>query len=183
VSDEAVAVDAPARAPEAPTPETPVPAAEPVAAPAEPVDGEPVTEEPLPPPDCRLSFAGVEVELPDTNPTVILQEADPPYRQLRIPIGSPEGVAIAYAWRGIATPRPLTHELFADVMRAFGIVLEVVRITEVRGASFAAELVLSGIAGSRTVPCRPSDGIALALRQGLGVPIMAAAAVMDEAAT
>jgi bifunctional DNase/RNase len=134
-------------------------------------------------PDCRLSFASIEVELPDPNPVVVLQEADLPYRQLRITIGSTEGIAIAYAWREIPTPKPLTHELFADTMRSFGLTLEVVRITAVHGTSFSAELVLSGRPGQRTLPCRPSDGIALALRQYVAVPIMATAEVMDQAAT
>lgn len=143
-------------------------------APAEP----PPAGEPLPAPDCRLAFAGVELVLPDTNPVLVLQELEIPYRELRVPIGMPEGVAIAYAWRGIATPRPLTHELLASVMRAFGITLEVVRITEVRGSSYSAEISLNGRPGPRTVGCRLSDGVALALRQPLPVPIMAAAAVM-----
>lgn len=134
-------------------------------------------------PERRLSFAGVEVELPDTNPFLVLQEADLPYRQLRIKIGAAEGVAIAYAWREIATPRPLTHELFAETLRAFGVTLELVRITDVQGSSFSAEIVLSGRPGPRTLPCRVSDAVGLALRQRVGVPIMAAAAVMDLAAT
>jgi uncharacterized protein len=132
---------------------------------------------------CRLSFALVEVNLPDTNPVVVLQEADLPYRQLRIAIGQNEGVAIAYAWRGIATPKPLTHELFADMMRSFGLTLEVVRITEVRGASYSAELVVNGRPGQRVLPCRPSDAIALALRQPIAVPIVCEASVMEQAAT
>jgi bifunctional DNase/RNase len=132
---------------------------------------------------CRLSFALVEVNLPDTNPVVVLQEADLPYRQLRITIGQNEGVAIAYAWRGIATPKPLTHELFADMMRSFGLTLEVVRITEVRGASYSAELVINGRPGQRVLPCRPSDAIALALRQPIAVPIVCEASVMEQAAT
>jgi bifunctional DNase/RNase len=138
--------------------------------------------EETPAPDHRLSFAGIEVQLPDTNPVVILQETDEPYRVLQITIGSTEGVAIAYAWRRIPTPKPLTHELFADVMRAFGVTVDFVRITDVKGSSFSAELVLSGRPGPRTVPCRPSDGIALALRQRLAVPILATDAVMQAAA-
>jgi bifunctional DNase/RNase len=140
--------------------------------------------EPVPEPAwCRLSFGLIEVNLPDTNPAVVLQEADLPYRQLRITIGQAEGVAIAYAWRGIPTPKPLTHELFAEMMRSFGLTLEVVRITEVRGSSFSAELVVNGRPGQRVLACRPSDALALALRQPIAVPIVAAAQVMEQAAT
>jgi bifunctional DNase/RNase len=165
-----------AEAPAADEPAADEPAAD------EPAADEPAADEPAVPDDVRLSFAGVEVSLPDTNPVLILQEADPPYRELRMPIGSAEGVAIAYAWRQIDTPRPLSHELFADVMRSFGLTLDVVRITDVRGTSFSAELVISGRPGPRVLPCRPSDGVALALRQRITAPIVAARAVMEAAA-
>jgi bifunctional DNase/RNase len=140
-------------------------------------------EAPAEPAWCRLSFATIEVQLPDTNPVVVLQEADLPYRQLRITIGQTEGVAIAYAWREIPTPRPLTHQLFTDLLRSFGLTIAVLRITEAHGASFSAELVVNGRPGERVLPCRPSDGIALALRQPITVPIVAAAEVMDQAGT
>ena len=91
----------------------------------------------------------------------MLQESDAPYRELRIPIGGPEGIAIGYAARRIATPRPLTHELMTLILRDFDLTLEVVRITGSSGGSFTAEIVLSGPSGSRTIDCRPSDAIAL----------------------
>jgi hypothetical protein len=47
---------------------------------------------------------------------------------------------------------------------------------------FTAELVVSGPAGQRTLDCRPSDAIALALRQRIPVPIMADPDVLDRAA-
>ncbi len=44
-----------------------------------------------------------------------------------------------------------------------------------------AEVVLSGPQGQLTLECRPSDGIALALRQPLPVPITVTTDVLDEA--
>ena len=128
-----------------------------------------------------VRFADVVVPLPSTNPVVVLEEVDPPGRRLHIPIGLPEGVSIAYAARSMSTPRPLTHDLVTSLLEAFGLVLEVVRITGVRGTSFTAELVASGPGGTRTLDCRPSDGIALALRQRLFVPVVAAVAVLEAA--
>lgn len=134
-------------------------------------------------PDTQLQMRFVEVAmvLPSTNPVVVLEEIDPPRRQLLIPVGTPEGVAIAYAARRIPTPKPLTHELFTDVLESFTLTLEVVRITDVDGTAFSAELVLAGPSGTRVVACRPSDGIALALRQRLPAPITTAAEVLDRA--
>lgn len=146
-------------------------------------DAEPVREAFDHRPMRRMSFSSIEVELPSTNPVVVLQEADLPYRQLRITIGLPEGVAIAYAWREIETPKPLTHELFARVLETFGVTVEVIRITGVEGTSFSGEIVLAGRSGPRVVDCRPSDAIALALRQKVAVPIMVTDEVMDRAAS
>ena len=136
-----------------------------------------------PPEMSQMLFVDVVLLLPATHPVVVLQEADPPYRELRIPVGGAEGIAIGYAARGVATPRPLTHELLAHILEEFGMTLDVVRITEVRGAAFTAEVVISGRLGARVIDCRPSDAIALALRHRLPVPIMASPIVMARAGT
>lgn len=128
-----------------------------------------------------MRFVDVAVVLPATNPVLVLEEAEPEGRQLRIPIGTPEGVAIAYAARQLQTPRPLTHELMIDLLEAYNVTVETVRITAVNGAAYEAEIVCAGPAGMRTIPCRPSDGVALALRQHLTAPILAAPEVLDEA--
>lgn len=141
---------------------------------------EPERAEPSEPRYCHAAFVDVVMVLPSTNPQIVLQEADLPYRELRIPIGGAEGVAISYAARRLATPRPLTHELFAQVLEAFDLSLAVVRITAVQRNSFSAELVITGAAGSRVLGCRASDGIALTLRQRLPAPIMVAAEVFDQ---
>jgi bifunctional DNase/RNase len=136
------------------------------------------------PPDMsQMLYVDVVLLLPATYPVVVLQEADPPFRELQIPVGGAEGIAIGYAARGLATPRPLTHELFTRVLEEFGMTLDVVRITEVRGTAFDAEMVISGRSGARLIDCRPSDAIALALRQQVPVPIMAASAVLEVAGT
>ena len=143
------------------------------------------TPDPLvtPPEMSQMLFVDVVLLLPATHPVVVLQEADPPYRELRIPVGGAEGIAIGYAARGLATPRPLTHELLARILEEFGMTLDVVRITQVRGTAFTAEMVISGRLGARVIDCRPSDAIALALRHRLPVPIMASPIVLARAGT
>ncbi len=136
-----------------------------------------------PPEMSQMLFVDVVLLLPATHPVVVLQEADAPFRELRIPVGGAEGIAIGYAARQVATPRPLTHELFARVLEEFGMTLDVVRITDVRGSAFSAELVVSGPMGSRVIDCRPSDAIALTLRQRLPAPIMASPIVLAVAGT
>jgi bifunctional DNase/RNase len=128
-----------------------------------------------------VEFVDVVVALPSSYPVVILREVDWPERQLHIPVGMAEGVAIAYAARHIATPKPLTHALFVDALVAYGVAVEVVRITDVAGRAYFAEVVLSGPGGSRVLQCRPSDAICLALRSIVPVPITATLRVLDSA--
>ncbi|MHB8682191.1 MAG: bifunctional nuclease family protein [Acidimicrobiales bacterium] len=128
-----------------------------------------------------VSLAAVRMELPGVNPEVLLQETAAPWRELRIPVGFAEGTAIAYAWRAIATPRPLTHELFATVLERHGIEVVALRITARQGALFLAELETTGPTGRQVLPCRPSDGIALVLRRSLPTPILVADGVFEVA--
>jgi bifunctional DNase/RNase len=152
--------------------------------PTEPVEDSVVGaagDEPVVPPEswCIVAVAEVSMELPDTYPEVVLHEAQHPWRELRIPVGLSEGSAIAYALRGIDTPRPLTHTLVAEILERHGVSIEAVRITVRRGQSFFAEIDTNGPHGHHVVPCRPSDALALALRQRLPTPILAAEWVFD----
>jgi bifunctional DNase/RNase len=130
----------------------------------------------------RLSaVAGVHMELPSANPEIVIHESQHPWRELRIPVGMAEGTAIAYAFRGIPTPRPLTHELFTEILERHGVSVEAVRITVRRGQLFHAELDTMGPRGRQVVPCRPSDAIALLLRQHMPTPLLVADWVFADA--
>src|ERR1700733_81346 len=87
----------------------------PVAA-EEPAEAEAVVVQP-PPADFRvMDVTDVSLDLPSQYPSVTLQEAEPPLRSLVFPVGLPEGTALALALRRMDSPRPMTHELFAQVM-------------------------------------------------------------------
>ena len=110
----------------------------------------------------ELEVVGVRVELPNNQPIVLLREAGGD-RYLPIWIGAAEATAIAYAQQGVVPPRPLTHDLFKDVLEALRRPLEEVRIVAVRDGVFFASLVFDG---GVEVSSRSSDAIALALRTG-----------------
>lgn len=120
------------------------------------------------------SVVSVELTLPSSYPEVLLLETPPPHRRLRIPVGLAEGTALAYAWRRITTPRPLTHQLMVDVLDRHNVRVEAVRITAVTDGIFAAELDTTSRMGRQVVPCRSSDALAVALRQKPPVPILVA---------
>jgi bifunctional DNase/RNase len=113
----------------------------------------------------ELDVVGVRVEMPSNQPLVLLRETTGD-RYLPIWIGAAEASAIALAQQGVVPPRPLTHDLFRDVLTALGRRLVQVRIAEVRDLIFYSELVFdNGV----EVGARTSDAIALALRTGASI--------------
>lgn len=130
-------------------------------------------------PVIELELVAVRVELPSNTPVVVLRELDGRRRQLSIFIGAPEATAIAFALEGVETPRPLTHDLFCQVLSELGSQLDRVVITELRDTTYYADLELSTPNGDRTVSARPSDAVALAVR--VGCPIYATEDLLEQA--
>lgn len=131
----------------------------------------------------------VEVELARV---VIHQKGDQQFIHLRerngkrsfaIVIGYHEVEEINRKLCGVQAPRPLTLDLIGRILSALGHRLQRVIISELRGDTFYATLMLvprdgdgkSG--GSETVDCRPSDAIALAVQTG--APILVAREVFE----
>jgi uncharacterized protein len=129
----------------------------------------------------RMELVGVRVEQATNQPIVLLKETAPGRRHLPIFIGQPEATAIVYALQGIETPRPMTHDLFTGTLTDLGIRLHQVNVTELRDGTFYAELELVQHGEVYRVSSRPSDAIALAVRQLEPVAIFADESVLDEA--
>lgn len=113
-----------------------------------------------------LELLGVRVEMPANTPMVLLRESDGRHRLLPIYIGSPEASAIHYALEGVEPPRPLTHDLFLNVLAELGASVTRVVVTEMRDRTYFAELHLVTPTGDKVISARPSDAIALAVRCG-----------------
>jgi len=131
---------------------------------------------------AEMHLADVRVSLPTQAPVVLLQETGGARRILFIFIGNPEADAIVKAMRGSVPPRPLTHDLFRDVIAALGARLDRVEVTELRidgdgNGTFLAELHLMIGDTRHVVSARPSDAIALAARTGS--PIFASDSLLD----
>jgi bifunctional DNase/RNase len=126
----------------------------------------------------ELNLVGVRVELPSNQPIVLLRERDGK-RYLPIWIGVNEAQAIAIALQGIATPRPMTHDLMKSLLEEVGVNVERIEITELRDGIFYAVVRMSRNGDRYEVSSRPSDAIALAVRTG--VPIFANEDVLTEA--
>lgn len=80
--------------------------------------------------------------------------------------------------RGVPAPRPLTHDLLRDVIIELGATVLRVVVTELREATYYAELHLAHAGETTVISARPSDAVALALRTES--PIFVDDALMDE---
>jgi len=126
----------------------------------------------------KMSLVGVRVELPANQPIVLLQE-EGGTRFLPIWIGAFEATAIAFALQGIETARPMTHDLFKNVMDDLKVKMHQVVINDLVEGTFYAEITMTQSESEHLISARPSDAIALAVR--MQVPIFAEEKVLDEA--
>lgn len=126
----------------------------------------------------ELTLVGVRVDLPQNQPIVLLKERDGE-RYLPIWIGAAEATAIALAMQGVDPPRPMTHDLFTNVLEELHVSLEKIEITDLVDGTYYAMLHLSRNGSTHEISSRPSDAIALAVRST--VPIFVAEGVLEEA--
>lgn len=100
--------------------------------------------------------------------------------QLPIRIGRVEASAISMGIDHKDQTRPLTHDLLASAISGLGGRVAQVRINDVRGTTFYAQIVLREQAGRSVIlDARPSDAIALAVRTN--APIYASERVIEQA--
>ncbi|MHB8429726.1 MAG: bifunctional nuclease family protein [Acidimicrobiales bacterium] len=125
----------------------------------------------------EVRLRAVRVDLQSNTPVLLLQESEGLGRTLPIFIGAPEATAIAFALQGVDTPRPLTHDLIRDLMGALDTDVVRVVITELRTATYFAEIVLRREGKEIPVSSRPSDAVAVAVRTD--APLFVADDLMD----
>jgi RNA polymerase sigma-70 factor (ECF subfamily) len=113
------------------------------------------------------------------NTVVVLAEIGGA-RRFSMWIGSWEGEALAMTMEKLEVPRPLTYTFTARLLEASGCQLREVRIVRLSERTYFAEAEIDGPAGRRTVDCRPSDALNLALL--VGAPIRVAPAVIEQGA-
>lgn len=124
---------------------------------------------------AEVRVVGIRVEQPANQPVLLLRETVGD-RYLPIWIGPNEANAIILKQQGVEPVRPLTHDLFRDVLGALGHSLKEVRIVDLQEGTFYADLIFDH---DIKVSARPSDSVAIALR--MGVPIFVEESVLDAA--
>jgi bifunctional DNase/RNase len=98
-------------------------------------------------------------------------------RGFPIVIGIVEIFAIDRRLKGIKPPRPMTHDLLADIIDGLGAKVERIVIDDLRNHTFYAKIHLNIDGRSVQVDSRPSDAIALCA--AIDAPIFVAEHVFD----
>lgn len=112
-------------------------------------------------------------------PVVLLRELASG-QVLPIWIGVAEARAIAMALHSIEAPRPMTHDLLANVLAQLNATLEEVAVIDLRNNTYYGRLkiLVDGSDAPHWIDSRPSDGLALALRTGAVIRV--AQKLLDE---
>ena len=116
---------------------------------------------------CDVQGVFVAFNNATTVPLVVLIDGDG--RVLPIFIGIWEAVSINSAKIKEVLPRPFTHDLFVDLCAKFSITLRSLQIDSIDNGVYYAQLVLGSDKHEEYLDCRPSDGIALALRADIPI--------------
>jgi bifunctional DNase/RNase len=131
----------------------------------------------------EATVEGVGVGVSDEGPgaPVVLLRA----REELIPIfiSADQAQSMQLALEGEPFERPLTHDLFVEMVAEFGAAIDRVRVDDLADETFYAKIDTEQYHGgerNRAVfDCRPSDGIAIALR--VDCPLVVTDEVVDEA--
>ena len=117
----------------------------------------------------EMRVAGIALDAASRSPIVLLRDPSG-RRQVPIWIDQAQAQNILAGLNEAQPPRPLSHDLMAQLLAVGRLTLERVIIHTIEDNTFRAVLKLSDAeGGSHDVDARPSDAIALALRTGSGI--------------
>jgi bifunctional DNase/RNase len=115
---------------------------------------------------------------PDAPGPVVFLESDKK-KILPIYIGVSEAFSIQTAMDNTPYPRPLTHDLFINVLENTGLQVEKIVVDDISEGVFFSRLIITKNGDKVEFDARPSDCIALAVRTS--APIFVSKKVMENA--
>jgi bifunctional DNase/RNase len=126
----------------------------------------------------EMFVAGLVMDPASNSPIVILKD-NTGETALPIWVGLPEASAIASHLKKIEQLRPMTHDLFVTTIASLNARIVRIVITGLKESTFIASLEIAVGSSMQILDCRPSDGIALAIRAD--APIFVAREVLKQA--
>lgn len=119
----------------------------------------------------EMKVAGIALDAASHNPIILLKDSSE-RRALPIFIGQDQAKAIISALEKHNPPRPLTHDLIADILDTWDLQLDKIIIHSLKDDTFYAILCLNLGGVKKEIDCRPSDAIAIALRTDSPIWVM-----------
>jgi len=120
--------------------------------------------------ECRVR--GVFLSMSEQGaaaPTVLLELSGGDC--IPIYIGLWEAISIRNAIKKEVLPRPITHDLFVEVLKRLHATVTALSIDSLEDGIFFAKIHVKLDGVVEVVDCRPSDGIAIALRTGAPITV------------
>src|SRR6516225_1132835 len=111
----------------------------------------------------KMTVESVRINL-QTSQRVLILKATEPERYLFIWVAHAEAYAIAIELQGTSSPRPLTHDLFINLMKACEIKVVRCVISDLVEDIFYSYIEVDMAGKLVRVDARPSDAIAIAVR-------------------
>ncbi|OYT10551.1 MAG: hypothetical protein B6I18_08525 [Bacteroidetes bacterium 4572_112] len=127
-----------------------------------------------------LNIVGISSSNLQSNSFALILEVESTKQRIPIIIGPAEAQSIAIEMEGMATSRPLTHDLLKNILNTFEVKLIEVYINKFREGVFYSTLVLLNGDQQVEIDSRTSDAVALAVR--MEAPIYANDLVIKETA-
>ena len=127
----------------------------------------------------RLKVLGLSCSQTQSGAYALILSEENGNRRIPIVIGGFEAQAIAIGLERLHPPRPLTHDLFINFAKSFGISITEVNIYHLEEGIFYSELVCMTNGSYIKIDARTSDAVALAIR--CNCPIYTTEQIIDKA--
>ena len=126
--------------------------------------------------DIEVELSKIIINEASSQQIIVLKDRGSE-RSFPIVIGISEIVAIDRRLKGLIPPRPMTHDLLANVIEQMGGVIEKIVINDLIDHTFYAQIHLDINGRHIEIDSRPSDAIAVSVASN--VPIFVAEHVFD----
>jgi bifunctional DNase/RNase len=126
----------------------------------------------------EVTIDSIRVSLMNQQRIVILREVDAE-RYLAIWVGVYEAEHLTIALQDVKIARPLTYDLFRNVIKSLDARIKRVEVVALREETFYGNIVMEVDGKEINIDSRPSDALNLAIRTN--VPILVAEEVMTSA--
>lgn len=125
----------------------------------------------------EVNIASMAID-PTSNTPIIILKSVKGDQAVPIWIGLLEATSIASALRDIKFDRPMTHDLFKNLIDNLEMVVSKVEVCDLKDNTFYARIYFISKDKSFDMDARPSDAIAIALR--FGAPIYVDDKIFDK---